>query len=299
MDWIVEAEQLSKSYGSKKAVDNLTFKVPQGSIFGFIGPNGAGKTTTLRLLLGILKPTSGHIQVLGMDSSSKGVEVRKQVGYVAEQNSFYPFMKVQDLVSFNAGLYPHWDRELAAKLLRLFELPPKAKIKELSKGMHTQLALVLALAVRPRLLVLDEPTSGLDPVWRRQFFQALVREVADTGATAILSSHILSDVERVADWLAIIADGKLKTVRPLDELKYNERVIRVVFQGEPPRELLSMPGIKTIERQGSGYLLTITENFDRIYTALDKAPHFVLETVEQDLESIFLEYAEHRGESDV
>lgn len=296
MDFAIKTEGLSKAFGSQRVLRNINLQIPQGAIFGFIGPNGAGKTTTIRLLLGILQPTSGRAEVLGMDSWHQGVAIRKQVGYVAEQNTFYPFMRVEELIRFNAGLYASWDSGKAEKMLNSFDLPRRAKIKELSKGMRTQLALTLALSVRPRLLVLDEPTGGLDPVWRRQFLQAMTREVAESETTVFLSSHILSDVERVADWLGIIAQGQLKTVRRLDDLKYNERTIRVVFQGNPPAGLLEMKGISKIQHQGSGYLITVTDRFDEIYASLNKAPHFVLEVVEQDLESIFLEYAAHGGE---
>lgn len=299
MDYVISSEGLGKTFGTQRVLRNINLRVPKGAIFGFIGPNGAGKTTTIRLLLGLLRPTTGSAKVLGLDSWRQGVEVRKQVGYVAEQNTFYPYMRVDELMRFNAGLYSSWDPRKADMMLNAFDLPRHAKIRELSKGMRTQLALTLALAVRPKLLVLDEPTGGLDPVWRRQFLQALTQEVAESGTTVFFSSHILSDVERVADWLGIISQGQLKTMRQLDDMKYNERVIRVVFQGDPPQKLLSTRGITNIQRQGSGYLLTVSENFDDIYAALSQTPHFALEVVEQDLESIFLEYANHGGDEGV
>jgi len=291
MEYAIETMELGKSYQGRRVLRDINLKVPRGSIFGFIGPNGAGKTTTIRLLLGLIKPEAGSARVLGLDGQTQGIALRSKVGYVAEHTNFYPWMRVDELIKFNSGFYPSWDHQRARHLLETFDLHPGAKVKELSKGMRTQLGLTMALAHKPELLILDEPTSGLDPVWRRRFLQTLTRETANGGTTVFFSSHILSDVERVADWLAIIVEGRLKVMRSLDDFKYNERVIRVVFQGTPPNSLLETLGIKTIERQGSGYLLTVTENFDQIYTALQNTPHYALEVVEQDLESIFLDYA--------
>ncbi|HOP69422.1 MAG: ABC transporter ATP-binding protein [Dethiobacteria bacterium] len=291
MEYAIQTERLSKSFGGRRVLRDINLQVPKGSIFGFIGPNGAGKTTTIRLLLGLIKPDAGSSSVLGLDSFQQSIEIRKRVGYLSEHNQFYPWMRVEELIKFNAGFFPTWDHGRAEQLLQMFDLHPGARIKELSKGMRTQLGLVISLAHNPELLILDEPTSGLDPVWRRQFLQIMAREAASRETTVFFSSHILSDVERVADWLAIIVEGRIKTVRPMDDIKYNERKIRVVFQGEAPESLLGTAGIKSIERQGSGYLITVEDNFDEIYKALKNTPHFALEVVEQDLESIFLDYA--------
>ncbi|MTI96487.1 MAG: ABC transporter ATP-binding protein [Firmicutes bacterium] len=295
MEYVIETRDLNKNFGPTRVLKDINLQVSKGSIFGLVGPNGAGKTTTIRLLMGTLKPTMGTVSVLGLDSWKQGVELRQRVGYVAEKAALYPYMQVQELMRFNAGLYKNWDWDVANRLLNQFDLPRASKIKELSKGMCTQVALTLALCCRPELLILDEPTSNLDPVWRRQFLQVLTKEVAERETTVLFSSHILSDLERVADWVGIITHGKLQAVRQLDDMKFNERKIRIVFQGSPPEDLLTRPGIKNVERQGSGFLITIEDNFDEIYSALGKVPHFLLEVVEQDLETIFLEYAEPGG----
>lgn len=291
MENIIETTGLGKNFNGRRVLRDINLRVPRGSIFGFIGPNGAGKTTTIRSILGLLKPSSGSARVLGLDSQADGISIRRKVGYVAEDNHFYSWMRIAELVRFHSSFYPSWNQQRANNLLEVFDLHPGTKVKELSKGMRTQLGLTLALAHEPELLILDEPTSGLDPVWRRRFLQTLTRETAAGNTTVFFSSHILSDVERVADWVAIIVDGRIKVMRPLEDFKYNERVIRVVFQNSAPESLLATPGIKAIEHQGNGYLLTVTDNFDEIYLALQKTPHFVLEVVEQDLESIFLDYA--------
>lgn len=295
MDYAIETRNLEKVFGEKRVVKNINLNVAKGTIFGLIGPNGAGKTTTIRMLLGTLQPSSGEAIVLGRNSRRDGVKLRQSIGYVAEQNIFYPYMTVDELVKFNGGLFPRWSQEIARHYLDRFDLPPKTKVGHLSKGMKAQLGLTLALAIQPELLILDEPTSSLDPVWRRKFLQVITDAAATQEMTVFFSSHILSDVERVADTVGILINGQLQVVRSIDELKHNERVVRVVFQGSAPEGLLATEGIASIQRQGNGYLLNITDNFDEIYTSLSKTPHFVLEVLEQDLESIFLDYADRGG----
>ncbi|HOB35490.1 MAG TPA: ABC transporter ATP-binding protein [Bacillota bacterium] len=296
MEKAIEIRGVEKRFGQRLVLRDVSFAVPRGSVFGFVGPNGAGKTTAIRIILGLLRPDSGSVSVLGLDSQQQPIALRRLVGYVAEESNFYPWMRIDELMGFHASFYPRWDEARARELLETFNLHPRTRVRELSKGMRTQLGLTLALAHRPELLVLDEPTSGLDPVWRRRFLQALAREATASGATVFFSTHILSDVERIADWIAIIHQGSLRVVRPLDDLKYNQRVIRVVFQGSPPADLLAAPGIKAVERDGQGYLITVEDNFDAIYQSLQKAPHFVLEQVEQDLENIFLDYTGEKGD---
>ena len=178
LEYAIQTERLSKSFGGRRVLRDINLQVPKGSIFGFIGPNGAGKTTTIRLLLGLIKPDAGSSSVLGLDSFQQSIEIRKRVGYLSEHNQFYPWMRVEELIKFNAGFFPTWDHGRAEQLLQMFDLHPGARIKELSKGMRTQLGLVISLAHNPELLILDEPTSGLDPVWRRQFLQIMAREAA-------------------------------------------------------------------------------------------------------------------------
>lgn len=287
----ITIENLTKSFHGRPVLQDLNLSVPRGSIFGFIGPNGAGKTTTIRLLLGLLKPDAGKITILGQDLRTHSIALRRRIGYVSEQASFYPWMQVDELVKFNAGFFPTWERGKTAHLLKIFHLDPTARVKELSRGMLTQLSLIMALSHHPELLILDEPTAGLDPVWRRRFLQLLSEETAGGETTVFLSSQILTDIERIADRLAIIVNGQIRVVRTLDKLKHHEKIIRVVFQQAAPETLLNTPGIRSIERQGHGYLLTVEDHFDEIYEALSRTPHFALEIIEQDLEEIFLNYA--------
>lgn len=230
MNPAIELENLSKKFGDNKAVDNLSLQVPAGSIFGFLGPNGAGKTTTVKMMLGLVRPDGGQGFVLGRDIVRESEAIRSKTGYVAEIQEMYRYMTVQEIIGFCKPFYTGWNDQLVKRYLEFFQLPSRKKIKNLSKGMKTQLALILAMAPEPELLVLDEPTSGLDTINRQEFLRIILEEIALQGRTVFLSSHLLHDVERVADRVAIIKHGKLIDIRSIDELKTVVKKIRVVFQ---------------------------------------------------------------------
>ncbi len=289
MNLAIEFENLSKNFGEKKAVDNLSLQVPEGSIFGFLGPNGAGKTTTVKMMLGLLRPDGGRGRVLNRDIGRESEAIRSKVGYVAEVQEMYRYMTVQEIISFCKPFYPHWNDLLVKKYLDFFQLPAREKIKSLSKGMKTQLALILGMAPEPELLVLDEPTSGLDTINRQEFLRIILEEIAVQGKTVFLSSHLLHDVERVADQVAILNQGKLIDIRPIDNLKTSVKKIRVVFQKDVPEELFSQPGIQSYTREENAYLLSVEDNLQEILNSLKKYPYFVLDIINQNLEEIFIE----------
>jgi len=289
MSLAIEFENLSKTFGEKKAVDNLSLQVPAGSIFGFLGPNGAGKTTTVKMMLGLLRPDGGRGRVLNRDIGRESKAIRSKVGYVAEVQEMYRYMTVQEIISFCKPFYPNWNDLLVKKYLDFFQLPAREKIKSLSKGMKTQLALILGMAPEPELLVLDEPTSGLDTINRQEFLRIILEEIAVQGKTVFLSSHLLHDVERVADQVAIINQGKLIDIRRIDDLKTSVKKIRVVFQKDVPDELFSQPGIQSYTREGSAYLLSVEDNLQEILNSFKKYSYFVLDIIDQNLEEIFIE----------
>ncbi len=231
MNNAIELDRLSKRFKTTEALKNVTLRVPEGTVFALLGENGAGKTTAIRIMLGLERPDSGHARVLGYDSSTEDLDVRRRVGYVPEVPDLYDWMTVQQIGWYAAGFYPpgYWDRFTA--MAKEFELPPKAKIKNLSKGMRAKVSLSLALAHDPELLILDEPTSGLDAMVRREFLESMVQRAAE-GRTVFLSSHQIHEVERVAEYVALIRRGDLLLVERLDDLKQRSRMISMTLAGE-------------------------------------------------------------------
>lgn len=227
----IQLDRLSKRFKATEALKSVTLSVPDGSVFALLGENGAGKTTAIRIMLGLERPDSGHARVLGYDCRKEDLAVRRRVGYVPETPDLYDWMTVQQIGWYAAGFYPkgYWDRFIS--MAKEYQLPPKGKIKNLSKGMRAKVSLTLALAHDPELLILDEPTSGLDAMVRREFLESMVQRAAD-GRTVFLSSHQINEVERVAEYVALIRQGRLVLVERLDDLKRRCRTIEMTLAGE-------------------------------------------------------------------
>ena len=224
MTAVIRFHEVSKRYGAEVALDRFSLEVPAGSVFALLGENGAGKTTAIRILLGLAEPDSGQSEVLGLASSAQGLEIRRRVGYVPERLTLYEWMTVEEIGWFTAGFYGERFLPEYRRLAEQFGLPARRKIKSLSKGMRAKVALSLAMAHDPEVLVLDEPTSGLDALVRREFLESMVDRAA-TGKTVFLSSHQIAEVERVADIVAILHQGRLVLVERLDELKAQVREV--------------------------------------------------------------------------
>ena len=285
----IKMKNISKSYGTIKALDNLSLEVEKGNIFGFLGPNGAGKTTAIKILMNLIKPDQGQGEILGYDINENSVSINQKIGYVPEADQLYDYMKVKEIINFNQGFYQNWDNSLVNKYNDFFKLPLDKKIKDLSMGMKKQLSLVLAMASQPELLILDEPTSGLDPINRQEILRIILEEIAVESKTVFFSTHLLGDVERIADSVAIIKNGKLIEKRMVDDLKSNVKKIRVVFQKEPDEEIFSLPGIEDYTRDGKAYIFSINNNLTKILNKLKEQPHFTLEIIDQNLEEIFID----------
>ncbi len=228
---VIETQQLSCRYGRTEALRELTLTVPRGSLFALLGANGAGKTTALKVIVNLLRPSAGRATVLGVDSRALGEHELAQVGYVSENQQQPEWMTVRQLLDYCRPFYPTWDVVLEAKLLAQFELPADRKLNQLSRGMRMKAVLLSSLAYRPKLLVLDEPFSGLDPVVRDDVTQGLLTAVQLGETTAIISSHDIEEVERLADHVALMEEGRLRFAEPTEDLLGRFRRIEVEQEG--------------------------------------------------------------------
>lgn len=233
MNSVIRLHKVTKRYRDQLALDDVSLDIPAGVVVALLGENGAGKTTALRILLGLVEPDAGEATVLDRDALTHGEEIRRLVGYVPERPTLYEWMTVAEIGWFAAGFYPTGYLAKYRDLVGQFELPEGRKIKELSKGTRAKVALSLAMAHEPEVLILDEPTSGLDPLVRREFLESMV-DVAAAGRTVLLSSHQIGEVERVADMVAIIKKGKLLAVERLDDLKSQTRELTVTLRNGAP-----------------------------------------------------------------
>ena len=222
-DSVVEVSALTRRFGAKRALDSVSVSMPRGAVYGLVGANGAGKTTLIKHILGLLRAETGSVRVFGLDPVAEPVGVLSRIGYLSEENDIPGWMRVEELMRYSRAFYPAWDAAYAEELRRTFALEPAAKIKTLSKGQKARAGLLIALAYRPELLVLDEPSSGLDPIVRRDILGAVIRTIADEGRTVLFSSHLLEEVEQVADHVTMIDSGKIVLSGPLAAIKESHR----------------------------------------------------------------------------
>jgi ABC-2 type transport system ATP-binding protein len=254
----IEITDLSKSFGKTPAVQGLSMKVAPGRVVGFLGPNGAGKTTTIKMLIDLLRGDAGSISVLGLDPAIQATQVRARVGYVPEKHSVPRWMRTTDALHFCRTFYPTWDNELCEKLMRLFALDPEKKVQTLSKGTQVKLALLLALAHRPELLILDEPMAGLDPLIREELIDGMLQTDGDRPRSILFSSHTFADVQRLADEVAIIHEGRLLTQCSIDVLLAKTKRIRAVLtDGASPKK--TPEGTIWQRQSGREWLVTVGE----------------------------------------
>lgn len=234
---VVSITNLSRRFGSKTVLDDVSLYVPKGAVFGLVGENGAGKTTLIKHILGLLRAESGTVRVFGDDPVSSPVSVLGRIGYLSEQPDLPGWMRVEELIRYTKAFYPKWDAAYAETLRVQFGLNPSARLKTLSKGQQAKAGLLAAQAHRPDLLVLDEPSSGLDPIVRKDILEAVIRTVADEGRTVFFSSHLLEEIERVSDHIAMVHKGKMVLCGPLDEVKAQHHRLTLHFekaQERPP-----------------------------------------------------------------
>jgi ABC-2 type transport system ATP-binding protein len=256
---VIETHGLSKQYRGAFAVRDLDLAVPEGSISALLGPNGSGKTTTIRMLLGLAHPTAGNGFVFGQAISDEaaGIEIRQRTGYVGEDKRLYGYMTVAQILEFVRPVYPNWNPDREQALLKRFDLPPGRKCKNLSKGMRTELALVLALSRGAELLILDEPSEGLDPGAAEQLLEAMI-EAAAEGSTVFFSTHQISEAERVADHVFIMNSGQLAFESAMEEMRENYRRISFAFPGRAPAEEMNVDGVRRLRAEG--HVLSVVAN---------------------------------------
>lgn len=293
----IETGQLTKRFGDTLAVDGLALQIPAGTAFGFIGPNGAGKTTTIRMLMGMLRKSDGEVRVLGMDPVKEGSRLKQRVGYVPEMHFMYRWMRVGDVLGFCRSLYETWNDQLCGDMMRLFALDPDRKVKQLSKGMAVKLALLVATAHEPELLVLDEPTSGLDPLIREEFLDGVLRGVCERQQTVLFSSHTLSDVQRLADTIGLLYEGRLLVHCPVDELLTGTKRIRAVLKDGCTPD--TVPDGTIWQRlQGREWLLTVRRfSPDAVDDLRNKYPIESVEVIDLSLEDVFKDFVRGRRAS--
>jgi len=286
---VIEIEKLTKSYGSHRGIIEVDLTVEQGEVFGFLGPNGAGKTTTIRTLLDLIRPTSGVARVFGIESSADPVAIHRRIGYLPGEFALYDRLTGSQHLEYFANLRGGVDKAYQASLVERFDLDPTRKFKEYSKGNKQKVALVIALQHRPELLLLDEPTSGLDPLVQQTFF-IILREAVAHGATVFLSSHILSEVEKTADRVGIIREGrlvKLGTVDDLRDLAHHQVELR--FAGEVPAAAFeALPGVSEVVVEGHVLRLRVAGAITPVVQAAARYELLDFVSREPSLEETFL-----------
>jgi ABC-2 type transport system ATP-binding protein len=247
-------EKVTRRFGRRTALNELDLAVQPGTVLGLVGRNGAGKTTSLRMAHGLLFPDAGRIRVLGLDPVAQGLELRTRVSLLSEESALYTWMKVGQLIGFAAALHPRWDAALATRLIERLELEPEEKIAALSRGTRAKVALVVAVACRPELLLLDDPTAGLDPLVRREVLQGILEATCDEGGAVVYASHLVHDIERVADRVAVLDRGSVLLEDSLEELKRRIHHARAVFESDPPAGA-SLSG--AIHHEADGRVLSV------------------------------------------
>ena len=295
---VIRTEGLTKFYGKHRGLVDLTFEVEAGHVVGYLGPNGAGKTTTIRLLLDFIRPTSGRAEVFGLDARADSIEIRSKVGFLPGELIAYDGMTGWEYLTYLSNLRGGVDWGYTESLAERLELDLSRKIRNLSKGNKQKVGLVQAFMARPELLILDEPTGGLDPLMQQEFYR-LVQETRAEGQTVFLSSHVMAEVERIADRVGIIREGRLVLDEDVATLKARAlRQLEIQF-GEPVslEDFQGIPGVREMSVEGNELKCTVAGSVDELIKAAARFEVLNISSQEPDLEDIFLDY--YRESEDV
>ncbi|MDQ2687767.1 MAG: ABC transporter ATP-binding protein [Armatimonadota bacterium] len=283
----IEVTQLVKRFGKTPALQNLSLRVPRGSVYALLGRNGAGKSTLIQLLLGLLEPTAGDVRVLGLDPIRDGVELRQRLGYIPERLPLYEWMTVAETLRFAGAQYRAWSAQTEADLVQTFHLDRTKRVRELSRGQRALLALVLAMAHDPELVLLDECTSGMDAIARTEFDRSVIDSLQRAGRTVLFASHQIRELERLCDWVGVLHEGRLLLQMPVDALKESVKLLRLRL----PEGVTELPlGPNVLEQRPSGrdWLATVRD-FDPASARNALPPDAqLLEVIDLSLEEIFV-----------
>jgi ABC-2 type transport system ATP-binding protein len=284
---IIDVSDLTRRFGATTALASVSLSVGRGVVHGLVGANGAGKTTLIKHVLGLLRTQSGSVRVFGRDPVADPVGVLSRIGYLSEENDLPSWMRLEELVRYSRAFYPAWDDAYAEELRQTFALDPTARIGDLSKGQKARAGLLVALAYRPELLVLDEPSSGLDPIVRRDILAAVVRTIAHEGRTVLFSSHLLDEVEQVADHVTMISQGRIVMSSPLDEMRESYRCLRVRFPDprDPPRDV---PGVLRWDGRAEEWIAIVPAGLEGLEAAIASIGGSVVAARTATLDEVFL-----------
>jgi ABC-2 type transport system ATP-binding protein len=290
-DAVIQARDLTKSYGRHRGIEDVTFDVLPGEVFGFLGPNGAGKTTTIRILMDLIRPTSGGAWIFGLDARERGLDIRRRVGYLPGELRLYEHMRSEDLFRYLGHLRGGLDWAEVERLAERLDADLDRRVGELSSGNKQKVGLIQALMHRSELLILDEPTGGLDPLIQHEF-HGMVSEAVAEGRTVFLSSHILPEVEALCHRVGIIREGRLVAVEEIEALKARAiRRLEIQFaRPVPPEEFANLPGVRDVSTQDSVVRCTVVGALDAVIKAAARFEVVNVVSHEPGLEEIFLAY---------
>jgi ABC-2 type transport system ATP-binding protein len=284
---VIAISGLTRRFGAKVALDHVSLEITRGQVFGLVGANGAGKTTLIKHVLGLYKPASGSVRVFGLDPVADPPGVLGRIGFLSEDRDLPMWMRVEELLRYSQAFYPKWDTDYAETLREQFQLDPRAKIKHLSRGELAKAGLLVALAHRPELLMLDEPSSGLDPVVRREMLEAIVRTVADEGRTVFFSSHLLDEIERVSDQVAMMAHGRIVLRGQLAEILESHHRLTLRF-GQPQTKAPTLKGALSVAGGGLEWTVVCDGALNEIAAAARTLGAQIVSQEIASLDEIFL-----------
>lgn len=284
---MLKIEHVTKCFNGKKVLDDVSIEVKSGTIYGLIGENGVGKSTLIQCMTGIYKQDEGIIELDGKPIYENN-ETKLKIGYVADRNQYFKGYQIKEMIALFKGVYPKFSEESFHHYNETFKLDLKTKVKNLSKGMQMRLALMLNLAAKPELLVLDEPTSGLDALAKKQVLDFIIEAVDETGMTVVISSHHLSELERICDEMTMLSHGKVVYQSSVEVLKNRVRKLQVVFKEQAPNGIEKWPEVLNVEQIGSVYYIVTNQYSEALEEKLKEAGAFLVEAIGLNLEEVFI-----------